>query len=172
MKFYTDDRVINTFKTYIDILMTHVNSYTGLGYSEDPTIIGYETGNELNGIVWGDKDVPIEWIVEICSLIKGLDPKTSRIDETQGLEKPVVAGSLIWSLFGRNVPDCETYVPHSDGFTMHYGGPNNSAADNAQISTMRQHYFAMQGIIVDSYLPSVACSGNFIPEYDAEYTYV
>lgn len=82
MKFYTDDRVINTFKTYIDILMTHVNSYTGLSYSEDPTIIGYETGNELNGIVWGDKDVPIEWIVEICSLIKGLDPKTSCIDET------------------------------------------------------------------------------------------
>lgn len=29
----------------------------------------------------------------------------------QGMERPVVAGSLIWSLFGRNVPDCEVSLP-------------------------------------------------------------
>tara|TARA_R110002060_G_scaffold53688_2_gene64367 strand:- start:893 stop:1048 length:156 start_codon:yes stop_codon:yes gene_type:complete len=51
MKFYTDDAIITTFRDYIDILMTHVNLYTGLSYADDPTIIGYETGNELNGIV-------------------------------------------------------------------------------------------------------------------------
>ncbi|KAH7403663.1 glycoside hydrolase superfamily [Cadophora sp. MPI-SDFR-AT-0126] len=243
MKFYTDAAIINTFKNYIEILMMHVNPYTGLSYADDPTIIGYETGNELNGIVWGDKDVPVDWIVEICTLIKALGLKKLCIDGTYGvnkthfvieevdifsdhfyplnntllesdiaavegadrvyiagelgwtaeatakrgdslrsfyeviekrqrMERPVVAGSLIWSLFGRNLPQCETYVPHSDGFTMHYGSPNNSAADNAQISTMRQHYFAMQGISVDSYLPSVPCPGNYIPGYDAEYTYV
>tara|TARA_R110002060_G_scaffold53688_2_gene64365 strand:- start:226 stop:435 length:210 start_codon:yes stop_codon:yes gene_type:complete len=66
----------------------------------------------------------------------------------------------------------QTYVPHNDGFTMHYGSPNNSAADNSQINTMRQHYFAMQGITVDVYLPSVPCPGNYIPSYDAEHTYV
>lgn len=32
----------------------------------------------------------------------------------QGLEKPVVAGSLIWSLFGRNVPDCEVSLAFVD----------------------------------------------------------
>ena len=85
MRFYTDDSVINTFKNYTDILMRHVNPYTGLSYADDPTIIGYETGNELNGIAWGDKDVPVEWIVEICCLIKGLGPKKLCIDGMYGV---------------------------------------------------------------------------------------
>jgi hypothetical protein len=52
--------------------MTHVNNYTGVSYADDPTIIGYETGNELGGIVFGDKNVPVEWTREICQLIKKL----------------------------------------------------------------------------------------------------
>lgn len=54
---------------------------------------------------------------------------------------------------------------------MHYNNPTNSAATNAKISLLRQHYFAMQGITVDGYLPSVACPHNYIPGYEAEYTY-
>ncbi len=72
MKFYTDPAIITTFKNYIKYLLTHVNPYTGLTYAEDPTIIGYETGNELNGVIWGDKDVPAEWVTEICRLVKSL----------------------------------------------------------------------------------------------------
>jgi mannan endo-1,4-beta-mannosidase len=65
----------------------------------------------------------------------------------------------------------QTYVEHSDGFTMQYGNLNNTAYTNGQISTVREHYFAMQNITVDDYLPSVVCPHNFIPGYDAEYTY-
>jgi mannan endo-1,4-beta-mannosidase len=49
-----------------------VNPYTGLSYAEDPTIVAYETGNELDGIVWGDKNVPNDWIREICQFVKQL----------------------------------------------------------------------------------------------------
>lgn len=52
--------------------MTHVNAYTGISYAEDPTIIGYETGNELGGLMFGDKNVLNEWTCEICQLIKKL----------------------------------------------------------------------------------------------------
>jgi mannan endo-1,4-beta-mannosidase len=72
MQFYTNTTVITYFKNYIQYLLTHINPYTGLSYAEDPTIIGYETGNELNGLKWGDKDVPVEWIREICSFVKKL----------------------------------------------------------------------------------------------------
>jgi mannan endo-1,4-beta-mannosidase len=75
MQFYTNATIISDFKDYIEHLLTHVNQYTGQSYVEDPTIIGYETGNELNGIVWADKDVPNEWTKEICQFIKKLGKK-------------------------------------------------------------------------------------------------
>ena len=65
----------------------------------------------------------------------------------------------------------QIYVNHTDGFTMQYGNPSNTAYTNGQISTVREHYFAMQNITVDDYLPSVACPHNYIPGYDAQYTY-
>jgi mannan endo-1,4-beta-mannosidase len=183
MQFYTNATIIQDFKNYIQRLLTHVNPYTGLTYAQDPTIIGYETGNELNGLSWGDKDVPVAWTREICQFIKKLGPHKLCIDGTYGvntthfavsevdifsdhfyplnttilesditavesanrvylageidwtglnggtmlrgssladfyevilnrqnLTKPVVAGSLFWSLFGHNVPDCEVCV--------------------------------------------------------------
>lgn len=65
----------------------------------------------------------------------------------------------------------QTFVNHHDGYTMQYGNPDNTDVINAKISLVREHYFAMQNIMVDSYLPSVACPHNYIPGYDAEYTY-
>ena len=196
MQFYTNANIIQDFKNYIQHLLTHVNSYTGLTYAQDPTIIGYETGNELGGLVFGDKDVPVEWTREICQFIKQLGPQKLCIDGTYGVNtthftvaevdifsdhfyplnttklesdiaevestnrvylageidwtglnggttlqgsslaefydvilsrqnmtEPVVAGSLFWSLFEHNVPDCEVcfalsrhsrLVKHSD----------------------------------------------------------
>ena len=121
----------------------------------------------------------------------------------QNLSSSVVAGSLFWSLFGHEVPDCsvsvpyylgifvfflaklakqvwkagltrdeQKYVDHSDGLTLQYGNPKNTEQNNTQISLIRQHYFAMQGITVDEYLPAVACPHGFVPGYEAEYTYV
>lgn len=36
-------------QNYIVNFVTHVNSYTGVAYKDDPTIIAWETGNELGG---------------------------------------------------------------------------------------------------------------------------
>lgn len=38
-------------QTYITNFITHVNSYTGVAYYNDPTIVAWETGNELGGAV-------------------------------------------------------------------------------------------------------------------------
>lgn len=64
------------------------------------------------------------------------------------------------------VPDCTIYVNHTDGETLQYGNPANTAQTNMQIMDIRQHLFAMKGQNVSTYLPAVACPG-----YEAEYTY-
>lgn len=82
-----------------------------------------------------------------------------------------------WSLFGRNVPDCSSFVEHSvsdaihvmnwgvrmltnvaqDGFTLHYDDPKNPANYTEQIVKIRQHLFKMQGKEVGQDMPSVPC---------------
>lgn len=61
--FYTDPRVIEGFKQYIKALLAHVNRYTGVALKDDPAIMGWETGNELNG-------VSANWTSHIADFIK------------------------------------------------------------------------------------------------------
>lgn len=84
-QFYTNDTIISSFKSYIHTLLTHVNQYTNLTYAEDPTIFAYESGNELAGPVWGDMDVPIDWVREIGSYVKQLAPDKLFVDGTYGV---------------------------------------------------------------------------------------
>lgn len=83
------------------------------------------------------------------------------IDARQNMSNPVIAGDLFWSLFMHDVPNCNIFVNHSDGFTLQYGNPANTAHNNTQISTIRQHFFRMQNESVTSYLPAVPCTGNY-----------
>lgn len=61
--FYTDSRVIETFKGYVRHLLTHTGTHTGIALRDDPVILAWETGNELAG-------VPPAWTAEIAKFIK------------------------------------------------------------------------------------------------------
>jgi len=87
------------------------------------------------------------------------------IEARQKLANPVVAGDLFWSLFMHNVPDCQQFVNHTDGFSLQYGNPANSAQNDTQIATIREHFFRMQGLNVSCYLQAVVCPGKY-----ADYT--
>jgi mannan endo-1,4-beta-mannosidase len=47
--FYTNRAVVQAYTAYIQKIVTRVNPYTGLTYGNDPTILAWETGNELGG---------------------------------------------------------------------------------------------------------------------------
>ncbi|KAK5704510.1 hypothetical protein LTR17_021818 [Elasticomyces elasticus] len=83
------------------------------------------------------------------------------IEARQNTSNPVVAGDLFWSLFMHDVPNCEVYVNHTDGFTLQYGNPLNTVRNDTQIATIRQHFFKMQNESVSSYLPAVPCPGKY-----------
>ena len=66
--FFTDPTVRVAFKQYISELLTHVNPFTGKRYVDDPTVMAWELGNELNGMT-------AEWINDISTYISMLAPK-------------------------------------------------------------------------------------------------
>ncbi|KAK4560519.1 hypothetical protein LTR86_005716 [Recurvomyces mirabilis] len=82
------------------------------------------------------------------------------IESHQNSSQPIIAGDLFWSLFMHDVPNCEIFVNHTDGFALQYGNPINTVQNNTQISTIRQHFFKMQGVSVSAYLPAQACPGK------------
>lgn len=86
-QFYTNATIVDTFKEYIHTLLTHVNAYTNLTYAEDPTIFAFESGNELAGPVWGDMDVPADWVEEIAGYVKTLAPEKLFVDGTYGVNQ-------------------------------------------------------------------------------------
>ncbi|KAF2266954.1 glycoside hydrolase, partial [Lojkania enalia] len=86
-EFYNNRTIIDDFKEYIKILLTHRNQYTNLTYAEDPTIFAYETGNELGGPRFGDMDVPVAWTREILEYVKELAPSKLTVDGTYGINK-------------------------------------------------------------------------------------
>lgn len=70
--FWTDPQVIADFKKTIDYVLNRRNSVTGVIYKNDPTIFGWETGNELKP--------PAEWTKTIAAYIKSVDPRHLVID--------------------------------------------------------------------------------------------
>ncbi|MBE3558698.1 MAG: cellulase family glycosylhydrolase [Ktedonobacteraceae bacterium] len=77
-QFYYNKKVIGDFKEYIRRFLTHVNTYTGVAYKDDPTILAWETGNELQP--------PTEWTQTISTYIKSIDPHHLVIDGKNGID--------------------------------------------------------------------------------------
>jgi len=76
--FYTNPQVINDFKQYISVILNRVNTYTGIAYKDDPTILAWETGNELFP--------PASWTGQIADYIKSIDANHLVADGRYGLD--------------------------------------------------------------------------------------
>jgi len=63
--FFTDPRAIAAFERYVSVILNHVNVYTGVANKDDPTIMAWETGNEIRP--------PVSWTRAISAFIKSID---------------------------------------------------------------------------------------------------
>lgn len=77
-QFYFNTQVIKDFETYISTLLNHVNTYTGVAYKNDPTIMAWETGNELKP--------PTSWTQTISTYIKSIDRNHLVADGRSGVD--------------------------------------------------------------------------------------
>ena len=63
--FWTDKQLIKDFKETINFVINRKNTFTGVQYKDDKSILCWETGNELTS--------PIDWTINITRYIKSLD---------------------------------------------------------------------------------------------------
>ncbi len=80
-QFYSNPLVIGDFEEYIKTLLNHVNASTGLAYKDDPTIMAWETGNEL--------DASSSWTQTISTFIKSIDSHHLVVDGRTGVASEV-----------------------------------------------------------------------------------
>ncbi|RIK72315.1 MAG: hypothetical protein DCC67_19440, partial [Planctomycetota bacterium] len=113
--FWTDEQLIADFEQTVRHVLTRVNTRTGVAYRDDPAILGWETGNEL--------DSPPAWTRRIAALVKQLDPNHLVIDGN--------------SLHG--VPVHSLHDPNIDVITTHhYPDASRSSFVPAILAARRQ----------------------------------
>jgi len=92
-QFYTNANVISDFKDFINHLLLHQNQHTRLTLRDDPTILAWETGNEIKP--------PTSWTQEIAKYIKSVDRNHLVLDGTYGITQ----SSL-------DIPEVDIYSDH------------------------------------------------------------
>lgn len=70
--------LLDSFKLIIDRLTSRKNTINGLVYSEDATILAWETGNEMNER--GNRPAPASWTLTVARHLKSRAPNTLVMD--------------------------------------------------------------------------------------------
>jgi hypothetical protein len=70
--FYDDPKAIAAFEKYISVLLNHVNGYTGVRNKDNPAIMAWETGNELQYGTGGPEELS-RWTGRISAFIRSTD---------------------------------------------------------------------------------------------------
>jgi mannan endo-1,4-beta-mannosidase len=72
--FYDDRKAVAAFEKYISVLLNHVNYYTGVPNKDNPAILAWETGNELQFGAGGPAELS-RWTARISAFIRSQDKK-------------------------------------------------------------------------------------------------
>lgn len=122
--FYSAANEISLFEAHIGAVLNRVNSYTGVRYASDPTILAWETGNEIGPTV--------AWTSQVSSYIKAQDSNHLVMDGTYGISD----GNTQWGTAPRQVPEtCPNAqsalcLPNVDLYSNHFYPMNASLTAN------------------------------------------
>lgn len=78
--FFSDPQVIADYQAYITHVVGHVNPYTGLAYSDDPTIMAWQTGNEMWCQTCGGNYWDGSWTKAVADHIARVAPRQLVVD--------------------------------------------------------------------------------------------
>ena len=112
-QFYYNTQVIGDFETYIGTLLNRRNIYTGTLYKDDPTILAWETGNELLP--------PTSWTQTISTYIKSIDENHLVIDGRQVIDPHATSLTNVDILSGHYYPKSITRMKADARTAMNTG---------------------------------------------------
>jgi mannan endo-1,4-beta-mannosidase len=72
--FYRNTCAKNLYKNYVQYVLTRVNTYTGIAYKDDPTIMLWELANEPRCESDVTGNTLLAWINEMGAFVKSIDP--------------------------------------------------------------------------------------------------
>jgi mannan endo-1,4-beta-mannosidase len=73
--FYTNEKIKELYKDYVSYMLNRTNTYTGLKYKDDPTIMTWELANEPRCQSDKTGDTLVEWVTEMSQYIKSIDER-------------------------------------------------------------------------------------------------
>ena len=89
-EFWSDSDVREDYWTTVDLLLNRTNTVTEVQYKNDPTILAWETGNELEWWIEGEDwtvDQDQEWTEDIAARLKELAPNHLVLDGRYGVQE-------------------------------------------------------------------------------------
>ena len=139
--FYTDPDARAAYQRYVRHVLDHRNPLTGLRLADDPTIMAWELGNELNGMT-------PDWVQANASYVKKLAPhQLVAAGKQSGVDPAVLAASAV------DISDSHYYPPTAAGIS----------ADAKTVTDAGKAYLAGEfasGSATDGLLDAVAADAN------------
>ena len=71
--FYTDATTKTLYRAYVQYVLNRVNTYTGIAYKDDPTILMWELANEPECPSDPPGAVVLAWVGEMAAFVKSID---------------------------------------------------------------------------------------------------
>ncbi|GJN87931.1 hypothetical protein Rhopal_000886-T1 [Rhodotorula paludigena] len=160
-KFYESKVPIRYFTEYISRIIQRQNPYTGLTYGNDPTILAWETGNELGGYINAEMWPPASWTNAIIDTIRKYDSQHLIVDGSGGF----------WNYSTKATAPGLT-VPRVDLMSDH-GYPRNLGilAEEVKLATQAKKGFFIgeydwtptgSSVSLEDYLAAIERSGAYL----------
>ena len=149
-EFYIDFQCKEWLKARMQTIITRVNTYTGIAYRDDPTILAWELANEAR--CWDDwrsgRLVFRTWANEMSTFIKSLDPNHLVTTGVEGFYN-CAWGCSGWIYDGSTGTDfiADHGLPNIDFCTMHLWPGHWDLSDAGALLFLQRHLYDAANVV-------------------------
>jgi hypothetical protein len=132
-QFYTNPTIVGYFDNYVQHLLTHVNAYTGVTIGDSPSVLAFESGNELFDSAASQGCACSNWTENLAVYVKSLSRSGMLF-----IDGSASSGLGVANANGLTAPAVDWIDAHYYGS---YETPANLAADAAVAQAHNKELF-------------------------------